>query len=61
MLITPKQIRAARALLRLDQTSLAQKAGISVMTLRRRAAHRGLTDRPALACAGALLHTRRAA
>ena len=35
MLITPDQIRAARALLRLDQASLAQQAGISVVTLRR--------------------------
>lgn len=35
MLITPDQIRAARALLRLDQATLAQNAGISVVTLRR--------------------------
>ena len=35
MLITPEQIRAARALLRLDQASVAQDAGISVITLRR--------------------------
>lgn len=35
MLITPEQIRAARALLRLDQASVAQGAGISVITLRR--------------------------
>jgi hypothetical protein len=35
MLITPEQIRAARALLRLDQTRLAHDAGISVITLRR--------------------------
>jgi hypothetical protein len=35
MLITPEQIRAARALLRLDQITLAQDAGVSVITLRR--------------------------
>jgi hypothetical protein len=35
MLITPEQIRAARALLRLDQSTLAHDAGISVVTLRR--------------------------
>jgi hypothetical protein len=35
MLITPDQIRAARALLRLDQATVAQNAGISVVTLRR--------------------------
>lgn len=35
MLITPEQIRAARALLRLDQAKLARDAGISVVTLRR--------------------------
>lgn len=35
MLITPDQIRAARALLRLDQATLAHDAGISVVTLRR--------------------------
>ncbi|MFL5284090.1 MAG: multiprotein-bridging factor 1 family protein [Rhodopila sp.] len=35
MLITPEQIRAARALLRLDQAALAREAGISVVTLRR--------------------------
>ena len=43
MVITPEQIRAARALLRLDQTSLAQNAGISVVTLRRLEDHRGLS------------------
>ncbi len=43
MLITPEQIRAARALLRLDQTTLAQDAGISVITLRRLEEHRGLS------------------
>jgi DNA-binding transcriptional MerR regulator len=35
MLITPDQIRAARALLRLDQATVARNAGISVVTLRR--------------------------
>jgi transcriptional regulator with XRE-family HTH domain len=35
MLITPEQIRAARALLRLDQARLARDAGISLITLRR--------------------------
>jgi hypothetical protein len=35
MLITPEQVRAARALLRIDQTALAHDAGISVITLRR--------------------------
>jgi len=35
MRITPEQIRAARALLRLDQARLAGDAGISVVTLRR--------------------------
>ena len=34
-MITAEQIRAARALLRLDQSGLAQRAGISVATLRR--------------------------
>jgi transcriptional regulator with XRE-family HTH domain len=34
MLITPEQIRAARALLRLDQEELAKRAGISTVTLR---------------------------
>jgi hypothetical protein len=43
MLITPEQIRAARALLRLDQTTLAQSAGISVITLRRLEDHHGLS------------------
>ena len=43
MLITPEQVRAARALLRLDQAALAQDAGISVITLRRLEDHRGLS------------------
>lgn len=43
MQITPEQIRAARALLRLDQASLAQDAGISVVTLRRLEEQHGLS------------------
>jgi transcriptional regulator with XRE-family HTH domain len=43
MLITPEQIRAARALLRLDQTQLAHEAGISVITLRRLEGRHGLS------------------
>lgn len=43
MLITPDQIRAARALLHLDQVSLAQEAGISVVTLRRLETEHGLS------------------
>lgn len=43
MLITPEQVRAARALLRLDQATLAQEAGISVVTLRRLEAEDGLS------------------
>src|ERR1700677_4736145 len=43
MLITPEQIRAARALLRLDQAALAQDAGISVVTLRRLEDENGLS------------------
>ncbi len=35
MKITPEQIRAARALLRLEQAELAERAGISVATIRR--------------------------
>ena len=35
MEITPEQIRAARALLRLEQAELAERAGASVVTLRR--------------------------
>src|SRR5712691_1876677 len=34
-MITADQIRAARALLRLDQAELAQRAGVSLATLRR--------------------------
>jgi predicted transcriptional regulator len=43
MLITPEQIRAARALLRLDQSTLAHEAGISVITLRRLEDRHGLS------------------
>jgi transcriptional regulator with XRE-family HTH domain len=43
MLITPEQIRAARALLRLDQAKLAHDAGISVVTLRRLEGEDGLS------------------
>jgi hypothetical protein len=43
MMITPEQIRAARALLRLDQAALAQGAGISVITLRRLEDQNGLS------------------
>jgi len=43
MLITPEQIRAARALLRLDQASLAHDAGISIVTLRRLEEAHGLS------------------
>lgn len=35
MLVTPEQIRAARALLRLEQTELAHRAHVSVVTIRR--------------------------
>jgi transcriptional regulator with XRE-family HTH domain len=35
MLITPEQIRAARALLRLEQDELARQAGVSAVTIRR--------------------------
>jgi transcriptional regulator with XRE-family HTH domain len=34
-MITVDQIRAARALLRLDQSNLAQRAGVSLTTVRR--------------------------
>ena len=43
MLITPEQVRAARALLRLDQVTLAHSAGISVVTLRRLEERHGLS------------------
>ncbi len=35
MHVTPDQIRAARALLRLDQTEVARRAHVSVVTIRR--------------------------
>ncbi len=34
-MVTAEQIRAARALLRLDQSGLAQRAGVSLTTVRR--------------------------
>ena len=42
MLITPDQIRAARALLRMDQEELARRANVSVVTVRRLEAPGGL-------------------
>lgn len=42
MLITPDQIRAARALLRIDQEELARRANVSVVTVRRLEAPGGL-------------------
>jgi transcriptional regulator with XRE-family HTH domain len=42
MLITPAQIRAARALLRLEQDELARRANVSVVTVRRLEAPDGL-------------------
>jgi transcriptional regulator with XRE-family HTH domain len=44
MLITPDQIRAARALLRLDQEELAKRAHISTVTLRRLESVHGLSE-----------------
>jgi len=41
MQITPDQIRAARALLRLEQRELAQRAKISIVTVRRLEAKHG--------------------
>ena len=35
MTVTPKQIKAARALLRMEQDELAKRAGVSVTTIRR--------------------------
>ena len=43
MLITPEQIRAARALLRLEQDDLARRAQVSVVTVRRLEAPDGIT------------------
>lgn len=42
MLITPAQIRAARALLRMEQEELARRAKVSVVTVRRLEAPGGL-------------------
>jgi transcriptional regulator with XRE-family HTH domain len=41
MEISPEQIRAARALLRLEQAELAKRAGASVVTVRRLESARG--------------------
>jgi len=43
MLITPDQIRAARALLRMDQEELARRTNVSVVTVRRLEAPDGLS------------------
>jgi transcriptional regulator with XRE-family HTH domain len=43
MIITPEQIRAARALLRIDQKDLASRANVSVVTVRRMEAEDGLS------------------
>jgi transcriptional regulator with XRE-family HTH domain len=43
MVITPAQIRAARALLRIDQEELARRANVSVVTVRRLEAPDGLS------------------
>jgi transcriptional regulator with XRE-family HTH domain len=50
MEITPEQIRAARALLRLGQAELAEKAHVSVVTIRRLEGPTGLdrVSRPSL-------------
>ena len=42
MVITPDQIRAARALLRMDQDELAHRANVSLVTVRRLEAPDGL-------------------
>lgn len=41
MLITPEQVRAARALLRLEQDELARRAQVSIVTIRRLEAAQG--------------------
>ena len=41
MLITPEQVRAARALLRLEQDELARRSHVSVVTIRRLEAIQG--------------------
>jgi transcriptional regulator with XRE-family HTH domain len=43
MIIQPDQIRAARALLRLEQAEVAQRAGVSVVTIRRLESEGGQT------------------
>jgi transcriptional regulator with XRE-family HTH domain len=43
MLINPDQIRAARALLRMDQDELARRANVSVVTVRRLEAPDGIS------------------
>jgi transcriptional regulator with XRE-family HTH domain len=43
MLITPDQVRAARALLRMDQEELARRSNVSVVTVRRLEAPDGLS------------------
>ena len=40
-MITPEQIKAARALLRMEQDELAKRAGVSVTTVRRLEAAKG--------------------
>jgi transcriptional regulator with XRE-family HTH domain len=42
MIVTPEQIRAARALLRMEQDELARRAHVSVVTIRRLEAPDGL-------------------
>lgn len=60
MTITSEQIRAARALLRLEQGELARRAGLSVVTIRRLEAHDGL-DRAAPATLDGVRRTLEAA
>ncbi|WP_428489482.1 helix-turn-helix domain-containing protein [Rhodopila sp.] len=57
MEIKPEQIRAARALLRLEQSELARRAGLSVVTIRRveGAEGRGRAAAPTLASIHAAL------
>jgi transcriptional regulator with XRE-family HTH domain len=43
-LLTGEQIRAARALVRIDQTELARRSGLSVETIKRLEATRGRID-----------------
>jgi transcriptional regulator with XRE-family HTH domain len=40
-MVTPEQIKAARALLRMEQDELARRAGVSVTTIRRLEAAKG--------------------